>query len=176
MRVWLWIPFRKGSGCMSWEVAARSRGAMGFWDGGGKGEGGRGERELLQSALNSTDLCLCDCQVGHYWLIRALFSLCGSDWAEHAAPSHTPSQRNQAPLSPHCHFHCCDFKPSPPPGPNQRKPPPLQPTFPPAPRLLPLRLNEYPFTARRKGQAKLVMAIVNHARVGPIHRTKISIC
>lgn len=50
---------------VSWEVAGRSRGVMRFRNGGGE--------QFLQSALNRTVLCLCDCEVGHYSLIRALF-------------------------------------------------------------------------------------------------------
>lgn len=49
---------------VSWEVAGRSRGVMRFRNGG---------EQFLQSALNRTVLCLCDCEVGHYSLIRALF-------------------------------------------------------------------------------------------------------
>lgn len=75
----------------------------------------------LQSALNRTVSCLCDCQVGHYWLIRALFfCLCSSDWAEQAAPSSALSQCNQALLSPQLPFSPLWFPPT---GPHYTTPP-----------------------------------------------------
>lgn len=141
---------------VSWEVAGRSRGVMQFGDGGGQ--------QFLQSALNRAVLCLCDCQVGHYFLIRALFpyvALIGLNMLLplaccpnairplfHCAAIFTAVISTQSPIGPR------PMQPPPPSTPT----PPLAPPYPPPP----FRFNECPFTARRKGHAKLVVSIVNH--------------
>lgn len=141
---------------LSWEVAGKCWGVMRLWDGG---------QQFLQSALNRAVLCLRDCQVGHYWLIRALFpyvALIGLSMLlpltccpnairplfhrttiftaviSTPIPPLAPSQRNSHPNSSNL------------PNPSSSTPPP------------PFRFDEYPFTARRKGHAKLVVSIVNH--------------
>lgn len=50
----------------------------------GREEGG-GVTQPLQSVLNGAVLCVCDCRVGHYFLIRALFPWL-SDWGSARGP------------------------------------------------------------------------------------------
>lgn len=67
-----------------------------------------GGNQSLQSALNRAVLCLCDCQVGHYWLIRALFPPRRPDWARvRRTTSHAVLMQSE-PFC-HCHFHRRDF-------------------------------------------------------------------
>lgn len=87
-------------------------------------------QQFLQSALNRAVLCLCDCQVGHYWLIRALFPYVALIGLRMLLPPRMLSQCNQAPLSLHCHFHRCDFHPIPPLAPSQRNSHPNFPSLP----------------------------------------------
>lgn len=84
----------------------------------------------LQSALNRAVSCLCDCQVGHYWLIRVLFFL--PCVALIGLNRLLPPVRCPNAIRPffhrNCHFHRCDFHPSAPTPPNPL-PPQSLPSF-----------------------------------------------
>lgn len=137
---------------VNWEVAGESCSSE---MGGVEGWGGQ---QFLQSALNRAVLCLCDCQVGHYSLIRALFPYAALIGLSMLLPL-TCCPNAIRPL-----FHCTAIftavistqSPHWPPA-NATPTPPSSSTPPP-----PFRFDEYPFTARRKGHAKLVVSIVNH--------------
>lgn len=149
---WLWIPFREGVSAVSREVACREMsGSHAALKWVGKEVGGQ---QFLQSALNRAVLWLCDCQVGHYSLIRALFPPAALIGPSALLPSRAPSRCNQAPLSPHCHFHRCDFPtPIPPPAPSRRSPPQSLPIPPPAPRPPPtpsLQIRWVPIYSKEK--------------------------
>lgn len=121
----------------------------------------------VQSALNRAVLCLCDCQVGYYSLIRALFpyaALIGLSMLLrlaccpnairplfHRSAIFTAVISTQLPLLSSASTQTHSL-PSPTPTPSSSFPPP------------PFGFNEYPFTARRKGHAKLVGSIVNHLK------------
>lgn len=125
-----------------------------------------GGQQFLQSALNRAVLCLCDCQVGHYSLIRALFPYVALIGLSMLLPLACCPNAIR-PL-----FHCTAIftaviSTQSPIGPQPTQPPALTPPSPPPTTLLqhptsPFRFDEYPFTARRKGHAKLVVSIVNH--------------
>lgn len=100
----------------------------------------------LQSALNRAVSCLCDCQVGHYWLIRALFflpcvALIGLNRL--LPPARCPNAIRPF-FHRNCHFHHCDFHPSAPPHTHTHPPP--NPTQPSPPQSLPSFSNTPPTT------------------------------
>lgn len=114
---------------------------------------------FLQSALNRAVLCLCDCQVGHYWLIRALFPHVALIGLSMLLPC------GSCPNAIRALFHCTAIFTAvisthrPPVNPTPLPPPPPQSLLQHPASPLP---HECPFTARRKGHAKLVLSIVNH--------------
>lgn len=146
---------------VSREVAERCRGALWLWDGfvGGWGAAGWGG-QFSQSALNRAVLCLCDCQVGHYFLIRALFPLLSLwlGWACCSPPTHAVPMQS-GPSFTELRFSLQWFSPQIPRRPPANTPANTSSTYAPT---SPLKYNVEPFTPRRKGHPKLLVSIVNH--------------
>lgn len=91
--------------------------------------------------------------------------------------SHTLSRCNQAPLSLHCHFHCCDFHPVPQRPPDNATPPslPTPPSFLQHP-TSPLQIQWVPICSKEKRSRQTRCVNCKPPQFGLISMKEMSSC